>query len=458
MGLLQKADSLTRKSVSPKGGLLKRTLQILEKIETEERTVLQTEQKQSETRKAETASKTQAYVSQEEIDRLLNENNKRREYIQKNLQNWKKHKRLPTIPLTWAEANKEAPSTTREPTIKEEDIETLLKNREKEGTKDEKTDRESAESSDIDFTDKLNLLHRKIEEISESIETPIMIFSQLKDFFSIKKGAILLYDPLRMVFAPWASIGYDKTTLHRLRIPLGFSESFNSIANGELTIVQDNLNEYKNFFSNREFNLITKLIFVPFIFNEKLIAILIIQEIAGNKITQENLMSALKTLSPIISQKIYNAREKKLKLLKVMQPEEFETIREKIQNDIKRAQTNGKKVIALLLSLENIINTIPQDILIHSDRYRISEDIEKILKSLFYSAGRVFKLNNFNYLIDIFNMKNPDVELILDQTLYNLNYFLTDKNARLDLKQINYKYKTFPDEAKTESELLSDLI
>ncbi len=447
MGLLQKADSLTQKKSSRGRGLLKRTLEILEKNKTSEGYPTLPHQEESK-------SKTRTYISQEEVDRLLKESNKRKEYIRKNLQNWKKHKKVPTVPLTWAEANREAPTITRDPTIREEDIETLLKNNNNK-TKEEKMGDSS--TSEL-LIDNLDLLHRMIEETPEGIETPIAVFSKLKEFLSIKKGAILLYDPLRMVFAPWASVGYDKTTLHRMRIPIGFSESFNSITGGNITTLHENLDEYRKFFSNREFNLINRLIFVPFIFNEKLIALLLIQEVREG-ITEENLISMFKELSPIISQKIYNAREKKFKLLKVMQPEEFESIREKIQSDIKRAQTNEKKVIALLLSLENVTGTLPKEIIAHSDQYRISEDIEKILKSLFYSTGRVFKLNNFNYLIDIFNIREPDMELILDQLLYNLNYFLTDKSTHLDLhNKINYKYKIFPDEAKTESELLSGLI
>ena len=46
------------------------------------------------------------------------------------------------------------------------------------------------------------------------------------------KGALLLYDPVRLVYAPWAVRGYDQTTLHRMRIPLGANNAWNAMANG----------------------------------------------------------------------------------------------------------------------------------------------------------------------------------------------------------------------------------
>ncbi len=449
MGLLQKANSIAEtRPPTTKGGLLKKTLKILEEEMETSSSNITTVSKAEPTTDNKKEAQAQ-FVSQDELNELLKATAKRREFIKKNLENWKKHKKVSTVPLTWAEAQREAPKINKEPTLKEEEIEELFNKKKIEG--------DNRETSDQTTRYAIDVLKKKISEISEGIETPIMIFSILKDHISLKKGAILLYDPLRMVFAPWASVGYDKTTLHRLRIPLAFSESFNKITTGEIIIQKDNLEEYKRFFSNREFNLISQLIFVPFIAKEKLIAILLIQEINLSN-NGNDLIDQLKAISPSISEKIFRAREQKLKLLKTFKPEDFDSIRDQINSDLQKARERGTKIFVLLLSLEKIVNYIPQNALTYSDKYRIGEDIEKILKSLLYSSGRVFKLNNFNFLIEIFNLNELDTELLLDQIVHNLNYFITDRSVTFDTRIVEHKLKIFPDEAQTEDELLAGLI
>ena len=60
-----------------------------------------------------------------------------------------------------------------------------------------------------------------LRALPDDVELPSRLFTVLKDALGIARGALLLYDPLRMVYAPWASCGLDQTTLHRMRISLG---------------------------------------------------------------------------------------------------------------------------------------------------------------------------------------------------------------------------------------------
>ena len=92
-----------------------------------------------------------------------------------------------------------------------------------------------------------------LKSLPDGVELPSQLFSLLIARLGIQKGALLLFDPLRMVYAPWASRGYDPTTTHRMRISLGASESWNALANGSPMLLTDPpaLAAYQPYFSSR---------------------------------------------------------------------------------------------------------------------------------------------------------------------------------------------------------------
>ncbi len=429
MGLLDKALILSESKTSEAKGLLQKTISILDSIEY--------------------VKPSASLITQEELDILSAKSKKCKEYSEKQLFKKPVSRKPASVPLTWSEANRSAPYY-HSPTIGKKEVDNLLESAVNGGGTEYSNEYSSISSAIL----------KEIQSIEEGIETPAFLFTMLKNKLGITKGALLLYDPLKMVFAPWASSGYDTTTMHRLRIPLGFSESFNETAEGKTVVVteEQQLEEYKPFFSNREFNLISRLIIAPLLFKNKLVSILLITE-AAEETDNEPLNVIISNISSQLTQKIYNAREKKMQLLKKIEPEELESLENTIDKHITYALEKGNSFVLVLLKLSDFIKSIASGTSSLIDPFRLSEDITKILQSLFYNIGNIFEIESGVFIISLFKIKNPDMELIFNQTTYTIKQFFNsiDREATA-VPGIQYSYKMYTQNGNNSKELLADLM
>ena len=441
MGLLDKVTTLkSRKSLAAKG-LLAKTLSIVNS-----ENIIENPNKQG-------SSLLATSITQEELDRLSHENKKKRKMEEDKLLKRASSIKPANVPLTWKNSHQPIPQYYG-PIIQKQEVDNLFKKVSgKEGSKAV----HSAQNVETDFI--VSLKH-DIAKTEEGIETPAFLFSLIKEKLNIIKGAILLYDPVKMLFVPWASCGYDETTLHHLRIPLGFSESFNETAEGKTLILKSKteLAPYKNFFSNREFNLLSQLIIKPFIFKNKLHSILILSDI-GKIEDSLSLKDILDDISYVFSEKIYNAREQKMQLLKKIEPEVLDSLEKAIDKHITYALEKNNKPALILISLNDFIRQIAAETSNMIDLYRISEDIYKILRSLFYSMGSVFELEGGSYMVSIFKIKKPDFDMIFHQTSYVIRQFFVNVNKQqFESPDIKFSYKQYPENGNNSKELLADLI
>ncbi|NOY08069.1 MAG: hypothetical protein GXP33_04425 [Spirochaetes bacterium] len=429
MGLLDKALILSESKTSEAKGLLQKTISILDMVES--------------------GKPAASLITQEELDILSANNKKHKERGKEQLFKKPVSVKPASVPLTWSEANKSAPQY-HSPRIEKKEINNLLEPSVNEGETEDSNEYSGVSSAIL----------KEIQSIEEGIETPAFLFAMLKNKLGITKGALLLYDPLKMVFAPWASSGYDTTTMHRLRIPLGFSESFNETAEGKTVVIteEQKLKEYKSFFSNREFNLISRLIIAPLISKNKLVSILLITE-AAEEIDNEPLDIIISNISSQLTQKIYNAREKKMQLLKKIEPEELESLENTIDKHITYALEKEFSFVLVLLKLSDFIKSVASGTSSLIDPFRLSEDITKILQSLFYNMGNIFEVEPGVYIISLFKIKNPDMDLIFDQAAYTIKHFFNsiDRESTA-VPDIQYSYKMYPQNGKSSKELLADLM
>ncbi len=154
-----------------------------------------------------------------------------------------------------------------------------------------------------------------IQALPDGVELPSHLFTVLTARLSVQKGALLLFDPIRLVYAPWASQGYDQTTLHRMRIPLGANGTFNELANGSPVIVEGTsaLAAYEQYFSAREFSTLSRILLTPFIAAEKLIGVLLFTALKPPFEGDAQLLPCLKSIADAGSPRVQKAREKKLR-------------------------------------------------------------------------------------------------------------------------------------------------
>jgi hypothetical protein len=401
MGLFQKASS-----IAPGKGLLQKSIELLA-VKKFEPVVL---------------------LNQEEVDRLLA--NHRTAPPPSNRPHGAE---TPKIPLTWSDAGVAAPPS-RGPMIDAAEIRIM-------GGKA--------------VADPTEEIISAIFAIPPSVELPAKAFTVLKEKLSISKGALLLYDPVRMVYAPWSACGYDTTTLHRLRIPLGASESFNAAANGKPVVVTGTvgISAYKDYFSSRELAPIERLILVPFISQDKLAAILVVTESEPPFKSETAYLTSLERIAGAASASIQKAREERLRGAEAgFAP--TASWQEELRRFLDSPAFQGARVLFVALSTREYCRTL----LSYSpdlDPFRLQEDIRFFLQSFSADLGRAFQMEDETYLLAIQDLEKKDLDLFLHQ----LNAFLGSLFGEFDggaalgetaIKKVRY----FPDEGKNPAEIV----
>ncbi len=298
-------------------------------------------------------------------------------------------------------------------------------------------------------SDRLEALLTRLGELENGIEAPGRFFALVKEQLKLKRAALLLYDPVRMVFAPWAAHGFDETTNHHLRIPLGANEIMNRLAAGKVFLLSDPdvLRRFQQFFSLREFSTLEHLLLVPFIHENKFMGILLIAELEG-ELNQSDL-SGFEILAVRTAGLFYQAREKHLEAAKRGIPEKPESLRESVRDALQSCMAAGAGPLMIGINTANIIEAVkvrnP-----YIDLFRLREDLARVILSLFQSLGPVFQIDRQRILILVTRTPERDADLLL----YHLKKTLTRLLLELsDQEQIDLEERVRIPEANVEEAL-----
>ena len=297
--------------------------------------------------------------------------------------------------------------------------------------------------------DKLEELLTRLSELEGGIEAPGRFFSLVKEQLELKRAARLLYDPVRMAFAPWASHGFDETTDHHLRIPLGANETMNRLAAGKVFLLSDpdTLKRFQQFFSFREFSTLEKLLLVPFIHENKFMGVLLIAEMEGD--FEQSDLSGFETLAVRAAGLFYQARERHLEAAKRGIPEKPESLRENVRDAVQSCLAAGAPPIMIRVNTADIIEKVKMRNP-YIDPFRLREDIARVILSLFQSLGPVFQIDQERILILVTRTPERDPELLL----YHLKATLTRLLPELaDQEEIDLEEQVRIPEANVEEAL-----
>jgi hypothetical protein len=255
-----------------------------------------------------------------------------------------------------------------------------------------------------------------IEALSDGIELPAKLFTVLATRLGIDKGALLLYDPLRLVYAPWASMGYDQTTLHRMRIGLGANDSFNTLANGSPAVLSDaaSLAPYQQYFSSREFSSFSRLVLVPFISGGKLIAVLILTEIQPRFSSELAFLSCLSRVAEAGSSRLQKAREEKLRRAGAQGLRPGASPQGQIENYLSSFGPDVTQILLLSLSVEEYAQSILAAHR-HLDPFRLHEDFRYFLSAFVSELGAAITLRQGLFLVALQGLDRADIDLFLHQ-------------------------------------------
>ena len=260
-----------------------------------------------------------------------------------------------------------------------------------------------------------------IQSLPDGVELPSQLFSALAGRLSVEKGALLLFDPLRLVYAPWASLGYDQTTLHRMRIPLGGNESFKALANGSPILVEDasTLSTFEQYFSAREFSSLVRILLTPFIIAEKLVGVLLLTVLQPPFAGDAELLQCLKAIADAGSPRVQKAREKKLRRADSHPARSGGAPEEEIGRYISSFGSAGTRILFLALSLEEYSRKIIAAHT-HLDPFRLHEDLHYFLDSFVAELGLAVPIRQGLFAVALEGFDAADLDLFLHQ----LSFFL----------------------------------
>ncbi|MBN2554088.1 MAG: hypothetical protein JXB06_15025 [Spirochaetales bacterium] len=237
-----------------------------------------------------------------------------------------------------------------------------------------------------------------LSDIDDGIEAPGHLFAVAKEKLGLKRAALLLYDPVRMVFAPWAVYGFDETTNHRLRIPLGSSEHMNRLASGKVAMLsgQQALQPFQQYFSFRGFSTLEHLVLVPFIHESRFMGLLLIADMEAKTEAEE--MRFFETLADRAAGVLYNARERHLQGAARVLPEQPESIRQGVRSALQPVLEQGISPLMIRIDTAGLIESVKRQNP-YIDPFRLSQDIRRVVLSLFQSLGSVFQVDRDRLLI-----------------------------------------------------------
>ena len=255
-----------------------------------------------------------------------------------------------------------------------------------------------------------------IRALPDGVELPSQMFTALADRLSVEKGALLLFDPIRLVYAPWASTGYDQTTLHRMRIALGANESFKTLAIGSPVLVGDpaGLAEYEQYFSAREFSSLSRILLTPFLTAERLIGVLLVTALKSPFAEDAQLLQCLKEIADTGSPRVQKAREKKLRRADSPGARFGGPLEEEVGRYISSFGSAGTRILFLALSLEEFSRKI---IAAHGhlDPFRLHEDLHYFLDAFVADLGLAIPIRQGLFCVALEGFDATDLDLFLHQ-------------------------------------------
>jgi hypothetical protein len=309
-----------------------------------------------------------------------------------------------SVPRTWKESGEPPPRQEEEASAEAEGLAEAERLGEAEG---------------LGEAERHKRLWAELRELEDGIESPGRLFSLVKDRLQLNRAALLLYDPVRMVFAPWAVHGFDETTNHRLRIPLQANDTMNRLASGKVFFLTgaEELQSFQQFFSFREFSTLSTLLLVPFIHESKFMGLLLSAGLEAD--TDQNKLDIFETLSNRAAVHVYRARERHLEGAKRGIPERPESLRESVRAAIQPCLEQGLSPLMIRLSTGKLIESVRKQNP-YIDSFRLGQDIARVVLSLFQSLGSVFEVDRERILVLVTNTAHPKYERDSHLLIYHL--------------------------------------
>jgi hypothetical protein len=296
---------------------------------------------------------------------------------------------------------------------------------------------------------------RKITEEAKTlsgVELPSLLFTMLRRRLSILKGAFLLYDPVRLEYAPWASHGFDQTTLHRMRIPSGANVIVTALAKGqslELTEAGQK-SGFQRFFSSREFSTLERILLTPFIVEESLAGVLLVAGIRHPFADTAQLLSCLGRVSTEVAPLLQKARGFLLRWSQAKVARPPVAPEEQVARLLVSPASGEKTFLFLSVGLDAYVKGIAaanEDM----DPFRLREDIRSFLDAFLADLGVAVMLPGGALLVCLQAIRREDSDLFMHQLRSFLGQHFFGNTS--DIKAV--KSRTWPGDGTDVRELIA---
>lgn len=290
----------------------------------------------------------------------------------------------------------------------------------------------------------------EIESYPADLELPVRLFNAIRRFLKFTKAALCVYEETAEAFLSWASCGFDKTTSHRLRLPLTFiheqvSNSFPNPCFLEISL----LDAVKDFFSIREFSSLQGMFFNRFYFKDRVVAVFLSSFGPEDQVDEEIMTEAFKKINDTCAQKLNASRENTQRLTGGAQGALKNDLREELEPLMDKALSDNRKLSVIHIDLSKPIS----DILKGSecaDPFRLRQEVTRIVISMMPENTSVVKQENDKLVLLLLGRSRYDAEIVNMQFTQALGNFFN-----CPIPPMVNAVLCFPDDCEDTAEFLT---
>lgn len=267
------------------------------------------------------------------------------------------------------------------------------------------------------------------------IDFPGRLFSLLKKYLYIEKGALLLLESTQKQYVPWALCGFDETTHHRIRLHFSVINNLEGLTRGEITLLEkEELVPLQHYFSLREFGLISRMLLCPLSCDNKLVGILMIADPMPYQNEKENFLAICQLIKIRAGKLLFQTRESSVNKLLKDRDESLENTLQKGGEFLDKQKNRNAECLVMIINSSGFLEQITA-INKELDPFRIKQDITNIFKTLVSENGFAGALEK-NYFLLIFSGESVvDVDILFHQIGIALQSFFKNQKEAPRLEQ-----------------------
>jgi len=256
----------------------------------------------------------------------------------------------------------------------------------------------------------LDQFDKNAEDSTEGLTYPYFLFNKIKQALNLYDAGLFLFNRLKDCYMPWVFSGIAVKNIDQMMLTAPSSEIITKLASGFPYVAEED----SPFFFPIIDHSLSPLLVAPFIYNEKLIALLIIFNADKNIYDLEKLIDLLDGICRITAPQLFSEREKMLSCYTYLDPEKWKNQESSILSLYQECKSEGVALFLMITSFKNILKTIKaRNEFINSQCF--FEDILLLINSLINGIGLAYHVQDKKIIIFFKGYNSLDPRLLLHQ-------------------------------------------